>query len=121
MKSYTDIKQSAQLALLLPAESADMWWPYYYDVISDTGEYDKEPMLHKPISDTEHTIPCWSLVALLEVLPEGVIRPYYAPYLQKEDGKYHTAYGSDELLCEADNPVDACYEMILKLYKQKLL
>ena len=31
------------------------------------------------------------------------------------------AYGDDELLCIADNPIDACYEIIIKLYEQKLI
>ena len=39
----------------------------------------------------------------------------------KENGEYSIAYGNEELLCIAGNPIDACYEMILKLKEQKLL
>lgn len=111
MKSYTDIEQSEKLVEILPLESADM---YYW-----CGE-DLRVGGYKAI-DMDYDIPCWSLAALLSVLPEGIIENYYAPYLQKENGKYSIAYGDDELLCIADNPVDACYEMILKLNKINLL
>ena len=119
MKSYTDITQSKKLAEILPVESADMCW----GIDDDTLTYSQYPYLIPYIKYTlkEFYLPCWSLAALLEVLPEHAIMPYYVPYLQKEDGKYHTAYGNDELLCEADNPIDACYEMILKLHKEKLI
>ena len=58
---------------------------------------------------------------MLGVLPEGVIENYYTPNIQKENGKYSIAYGNEELLCVADNPVDACVAMIEKLHEQNLL
>ena len=119
MKSYTDLEQSKKLAEILPLESADMWWNYYTVTIDDTtpqiiridehwvGSFNWE---NKP-----DNIPCWSLSALLDVLPEGIIENFYVPNLQKENGKYSIAYGNEELLCTADNPIDACYELITKL------
>ena len=121
MKSYTDIEQSKKLAEILPLKSADMWWPYYYDVVSDTGEYDKEPMLHKPISDTEHTIPCWSLAALIELIPDEC-RMEKTPLDQT--GEFTYSFVDDYYnirTYEEDNLVDACYEMILKLHELNLL
>lgn len=111
MKSYTDIEQSRKLSDILPIESADMY--YWCGEQIRIGSY-------KAI-DIDYDIPCWSLAALLSVLPEGIIENYYAPYLQKENGKYSIAYGDDELLCIADNPIDACYEVILKLRQLNLL
>lgn len=116
MKSYTDIEQSKKLAEILPIESADMWFCPYHDV---EYWYDVPNIGNADIKYNQ--LPCWSLTALLSVLPEGIIENYYAPYLQKENGKYSIAYGNDELLCIADNPIDACYEMILKLNKINLL
>ena len=114
MKSYTDIEQSKKLAEFLPIESSDMSW-------ASNG-------LGKPFARTiplrghpEEICGCWSLAALLDVIPEGLIENYFVPNIQKENGKYSIAYGDEELLCVADNPVDACYEMIIKLYEQKLL
>ena len=101
---------------ILPPESADFIMYYNKEdrsyVITD---YPDDAM------SGEDDIPCWSLSALLEVLPEEVIENYYAPNLQKEEGKYSIAYGNEELLCMADNPIDACYEMIIKLNKLKML
>ena len=110
MKSYTDIEQSKKLAEILPIESVDM----IHNVLGKCYvRYDT------PI-DKYHT-PAWSLAALLGVLPEGIIKDCYAPNLQKENSKYSIAYGNDELLCIADNPLDAVFEMIMKLHKQNLL
>jgi hypothetical protein len=112
MKSVTDLAQSKKLIELgIDVDTADMW----YLPKGDSYELVTTP------SPTRGILPAWSLTALLGVLPEGIIENYYAPNLQKENGKYSIAYGNDELLCIADNPVDACYEMILKLHELNLL
>lgn len=126
IKAYTDLSQSKVLAEILPLESADM----HYNVVGDAiiGDYQSgissamsvaKAYKKNPDEFAKNVIPCWSLAALLDVIPEGVIENYYAPNIQKENGKYHIAYGNEELLCEADNPVDACYEMIIKLNELK--
>ena len=117
MKSYTNLEQSKKLAEILPIESADMFW--YRDAV--TKEVNPRIMnyIQVPELQSMYYSPCWSLAALLEILPEGVIENYYVPNLQKENGKYSIAYGNEELLCVADNPLDVCYEMILKLHEQK--
>lgn len=68
-------------------------------------------------------VPCWSLAALLEVLPsfEEInpfvghvgVKDYRCVYLYED-------YGSDAQT-KADNPIDACYEMIIKLHGLKML
>ena len=113
MKAYTDINQSKKLAEILPLESADAhYWCKDGDDLRLGGGFS---------IDKDLDIPAWSLAALLDTLPEGVIENYYAPNLQKENGKYSIAYGNEELLCIADNPIDACYEMIIKLSELKML
>ena len=71
--------------------------------------------------ETNKYWPCWSLAALLDVLP--------FPQLSKDklgSGKVgwmvsvypdNCRYDS----CWHDNPIDACVEMIIKLYEKKLL
>lgn len=59
IKSYTDISQSKKLAEILPVESADMW---YHPDLSDYPDYVERCSIYN--------IPCWSLAALLDVLPE---------------------------------------------------
>jgi hypothetical protein len=124
MKAFTSIEQSKKLAKILPLESADMKWYFWKNEIdapkTPTFGYSKDAA--ESYKDTEAVyLPCWSLAALFSVIPEGIIANYYTPNIQKENGKYSIAYGNDELLCIADNPVDACYEMILKLNELKML
>ena len=122
MKSYTDIEQSKKLAEILQLESADMFYCYCMDIKTKECNYDETPTIEDKLYKRDiGDIPCWSLAALLDVLPEGIIENWYIPNLQKENSKYSIAYGDDELLYISDNPVDACYELILKLHELKML
>ena len=118
IKNYTDLEQSRKLAEILPLESADMIWATDNDII--VVPYDmatRENVLHD-------FIPCWSLAALLKYLSD--IKPQeYTFTLTINEGKwcfglmeYGLGYIRDEF---NDNPVDACYEMILKLNEFNLL
>lgn len=119
MKAYTDLEQSKQLAEILPIESADMF--YLKIPNSSLVGYNYSDLPYFAILGMKDNLPVWSLSALLEVLPEGIIENYYVPNLQKENGKYSIAYGNEELLCIADNPIDACVEMIIKLKEKGLI
>lgn len=117
MKSYTDIEQSKKLAEFLPLESADMCF--------NISQRHNMPPLMTPyskfneffdISPTpDFLIPCWSLAALLDILPTGKVLLHdkgnhgYKCICNNIDSYYF------------NNPVDACYEMILKLHEQKIL
>lgn len=118
MKAYTDIEQSKKLAEILPIESADM---YYWcgDRISIGG--------YKAM-DKDLDIPAWSLAALLEIIPkdiEGLNRlridiDNVDFSIWYDDLK---GYGVNDKLPDitSKEPVDAFYEMILKLHESKLL
>lgn len=73
---YTSIEESKKLLELgLSAESADM---YYFEhepfIDTVTGHYDVERMnTHKEAGFEIH--PCWSLGALLEVIPRKIYGP----------------------------------------------
>ena len=129
MKAYTDISQSKKLAEILPLESADMWWNFYSVTTDDTTPQ----IIHLDIpwvgnfnwDNKSDNIPCWSLAALLDVLQKTA-------YFIDEDANvvlssYKTVEwnlginNSDVELVTESNPVDACYEMIIKLHEQKLL
>ena len=108
-KIATDISQSKILAEILPLESADMYYDgfgrlpqgYAYTLISPNSfEYD---------------IPCWSLVALLGVLPE----PYQMT--SNKEGKVQLMLIHHLEKDYYDNPVDACVAMIIKLHELKML
>lgn len=110
MKSYTDLEQSKQLAKFLPLESADMGWYY-----SRNPQAARNQMCVGTKAENAD-IPCWSLAALLNVL--------YFPSLHKTfTGWRCDSYNKKGTVCEmgesADNSVDACFEMILKLHELK--
>ena len=118
IKSYTDIEQSKKLAEILPLESADMYYTSgnEYDVCFGSGEYEEIADWYSDGRLKPADIPCWSLTALLDALPNDC-------GVNKEEDKFVASYLiSDE--CGAyteSNPVDACYEMIIKLHELNLL
>jgi len=126
IKSYTDIGQSRKLAEILPLESADMRYgyiaPYEFSDRMYEGGYDDVPypkdfMKRNPnFSEDEYDgeYPCWSLAALLNVLKDYTLQKIDKDVFVIHENK---ATGTED----CDNPVDACYEMILKLHELKML
>ncbi len=139
MKSYCDLDQCKVLMEFLPHETADLWYAERYEghvVLNGVnGEYivAEEPYYYpswtKPSEgnwsqDVIKDIPCWSLSALLSVLP--TIDDEFEPQLHRSLDKYRCTYEGKKDTCSglrriADNPVDACYEMIVKLKENNLL
>lgn len=121
MKAYTDIEQSKKLADILPIESADMWYCPYPNEVDWYGE----PRIGKA-ELLLNQLPCWSLAALLSVLPSVIKRNEKTMFLTLEKaGAYNLYYKSNDRLdelWETDfEPIDACYKMILCLHELKLL
>lgn len=117
IKSYTDLEQSKKLAEILPLESADM---YYFD---DNGG---EPnfKVRNGITyyyDCEDCLCCWSLAALLEIIPSGQVNRM-ANSDKWEASSWNDSDFEPALYVEDyDNPVDACVAMIKKLHELNLL
>jgi len=140
MKSYTDIEQSRKLAEFLPIESADMFLALNGTV----------PVMSKYIDDglvtADNTaIPCWSLAALMNLLPsefiekseysESTYRIDIRKYALTDDVDiYQIAYGSYKWYEDGSNSwkdmintgekedlLDAAFEMICWLLKNKKL
>ena len=126
MKSYTDIKQSETLVNILPLESADAKYGYiapyeYSDRMYDEG-YDEIPypiaFINKDYSnffveEYDGELPCWSLTALLNVLPSATLDSSNDHHCRMHCMKRYTEW--------YDNAVDACVEMIEKLHNLKML
>ena len=122
MKAYTDLNQSEKLAEILPIESVDMYYPNRLGV--DNYPLPIEWKRGLPLLSQE--IPCWSLAALHRALPKNldIGRPVLATNYR---GYYWVSY-FDEYMKENkftskiyNNPIDACYEMIIKLNELKML
>lgn len=135
MKSYTDIDQSRKLAEILPLENADMVLLHEEPYETSDSKFDGlHQALCVPFSKYDKSwrqkyrnisyFPCWSLAALIDVLPveveihrqtdEHKIYYYYVESYMKRMGK--EIYLSTE---RHESLVDACYEMILKLQYMK--
>ena len=122
IKSYSDLQQSKKLAEILPIESADMQW-----IIDDLGE-----SFPFPINDrvNENEEPCWSLAALISVIPQEIFDgEYIINITEGKDYKWiitydhfenrnHSYYG---LSTGADNLVDACTDIIIKLKERNII
>lgn len=90
MKSYTNLRQSKELSKILPHRTADMM---------------QDNILAYPFNDGTLT-PCWSLTALLGVLPSSSLKCTYDFQFKIMCGNAYSSW--------YDNPIDACYELITK-------
>lgn len=112
IKSFTSLEQSRKLAEILPLESADMCYP----LPCEDGD---NPLLEQ---GGFGSTPCWSLAALLSVLPFPVL------YMEMVAGmilwccECHLMETDEVVKMEHyDNPVDACVAMVEKLNELNLL
>lgn len=115
----TTIEQSKNLVKLgLSAKTADM---HYRETKLFGGDWILCPYGISYYNEHELPIPAmyipsWSLSALLNVMPKGLV-------LVKDSvvEKYHLfSKGCIGECASAENPIDACYNMLLKFYEKKL-
>ena len=135
-KITTDLEQSKQLAEFLPLESADMY--YFLDPTPAGNIYHlTEQRFDIGIKNfpryDEGDIPCWTVGAIIELLPydiKGYNLAIYKSYCPNEKNfAYELSYEGDfsdyELSILASTSsielIDACYEMIIKLHELNLL
>ena len=121
IKSYTDLSQSRKLAEILPLESADMYWK---NGVSDKYIQCFTPFVideYRSNVDYDYDVPCWSLAALIEGLPDGT--DIIKDKADTENEKYMCTVGvKDDIISTfGNNPVDACVAMIERLHKLNLL
>jgi len=128
IKSFSDLQQSKKLAEILPLESADMvlWGEDFKYVYADIHAQE----FMKELEDRKmNYVPCWSLAALLGVIP--VTAEYKNVFIRLRIDKGLNDYAmwyddlqtnlSTDIETEAKNFADACYKMILKLKEQNIL
>lgn len=121
MKAYTDLQQSKKLAEILPLDSADM--SYTLDFDSEKYEISTTPYkgwivpkYAESYKGLDQILPCWSLAALIEALPKVYL---LKPILDLEEKSI--LYSGTNLDVRADNIIDACVDMILKLKERNLI
>lgn len=146
IKSYSDLKQSKELAKILPLESADMYYKAVYrlDKPEEILEYTPRPIIGSILKTVEHRnlmrsftletktykmkdigIPCWSLAALLGILQKttySIDKDANVMLFSYKTVEWDLGIDNSDLKSITEsNPVDACYEMILKLHELKML
>jgi hypothetical protein len=127
LKAYTDLEQSKKLADILPFDSADMSW-----VSNGLGKPFARTIPIK--GDPEELCACWSLAALLDILPKdesidcAITFGYYngkCEYIEKWLCAFEKeAETTGDFIIETidgSNPIDACVDMIMKLHELKML
>ena len=117
MKTLTSIEQSNILKNILDKNSADLLYDGHYDPYSKITTYQKDFVSNwessypdRPLFNDEDDpifIPAWSLSALLDNIPNNTVE-------KAKCGKYRV-YCEGAFTSWYDNPIDAAYEMILKL------
>lgn len=111
-KAYTDLEQSKMLAEFLPLDSADM----RYAPFGDTHPWFIEDSLIE-----KDSIPCWSLDALLNVLPKPAKRIYELNIYSGDEKPFFGFNDCDMNIhkgFEGDNYVDACVNMIVYMHEK---
>ncbi len=129
-KAFTDLEQSKKLAEILPIESADMFWQSnlnssdrQYLLNMGEKEYFNIEMNLEHCSIGDYDIPCWSLAALFNYLKS---KNKFPDIKELSDGRFKlTTFIWDGKksfqVFIADNLVDACYKLILKLHECEML
>lgn len=140
IKAYTDLEQSRELAKFLSHDSADM---FYSDIFTDEKHkynfhyletYGFKTFEDTKLKESKHLsfIPCWGQSALYNILPVviGNILEKNALRLRLDKGEtdfavwyenIDTHYVEDGLDVVESNPVDAYFQMIVKLHERGLL
>jgi len=126
IKAYTDLIQSKNLAEILSYKTADNTHERVVISGCNFGVSEEQQYIHRDIPFTYFSgvgVPCWSLAALLDVLPDSQGR--YTKSLYWFDDAWHCVYmdedGEGVFGTSADNSLDACYKMVLKLNELNLL
>ena len=119
-KAFTTLKQSKKLMEILPIESADMEYILEQWVDEKTHRR-RQGYCEIPVVKVEDdcpiqpiTLPCWSLAALLEVMPHPDI------FRNLEGTWILSTLDFPKIRGGYDNLVDACVNMILMIHECKM-
>ena len=119
IKSYTDLEQSKKLSKILPLESADMYY-----------EWPNKKVHFKDDGYSGMCFSCWSLAALISIIPQEIFDGEYVINITEgSSNKWILTYDAYEnenpsyygLSTGADNLVDACTDIIIKLKERNFI
>lgn len=114
MKHYTNIEQSKKLKELgLPIKTADCSFrPYHYDPCKKEHFYFEDyPKWEPPVGI--YDIPCWSLGALLNLMPDILFT--------KEKNMYYFGHPDSNHIEQNTSSIIAAYSMIVWLLENNYI
>ena len=113
MKTFTDLEQSKKLVDILPLDSPDCFYRRFVDNYNAI-QYTLEMCPYSKGADKIYDLPCWSLAALLDVLPRiEHLRPSIDLNPKLDSNEVAIYYHSeDSPYIVRDNLIDAAFEMI---------
>lgn len=111
IRDYTTIEQSKKLLELgLSRDTANMVYLYWINSKTKEEGIEEIPTIGLPIENCD--IPCWSLGALLRIMPDNFIE------LLKEGGMYRVKAEQKYVSCLSENPIDVVFEMVVNLLEK---
>ena len=136
IKRYTDISQAKILDEILSSKGADMCYKCFgeetYDLTFCEVSYSEWAKEYKELFDKAglQLIPCWSISALISIIPQEIFDGEYIINITEGcdnrwvltydhfENRNHSYYG---LSTGADNLVDACTDIIIKLKERNII
>ena len=118
MQHYTTIEQSKKLVELgLNLDTADMFWATELEIVVCAPYLTKSDCETLIPSCEEPTIPCWSLGALIDIMPCVICNETGCAALRiHKDSIYHVFYKTSsrigETWCSKVNLIDAVFQMV---------
>lgn len=113
IKAFTDLEQSKKLAKILPITSIDFAWNIFSDGSTKLLRMDDWEVSENARSNVE-IIPCWSLSALLSVLPNYELNNFGNAIQLSVKNEALETEGDETLL-------DLVVNMIIYLHERKML
>lgn len=112
---YTNKEQSIALSEFLPRDSANLYYPVSYNSKGGITGTEDTPIVNKDSYIESEAIPCWSVEALLKVLPP--IRSIKPQILLDPPCVWYYS----KFIKMGDNLLEACYEIIIKLHQENYI
>ena len=117
MYTYTNLEQSKKLIELgFSSKTADMHYHHYQD---KTGRIRKDGDIPSFMMHTIHDVPCWSLSALLKLMPI-LLEGYWRWILTRHSSGYSCTYLNGDKAFHSENgstDIEAAYNMVVWLKK----
>lgn len=128
IKSFSDLEQSRKLAEILQLETADMHYSRDFggSWFVDLEAYSSIKLPKYAVNNVEeHLLPCWSLAALLDLMPQRIYDELgcrtFGMGKSWDKCRYQVFYEHKTAYVqkEAETAIDAVFEMIIWLKENK--